>query len=84
MNRLKGKTALITGGTSGIGLATAKLFLAEGARLAVTGRSPERLATAQKELGAETLVISSEAGNLAEINTLMEQVKNHFGKLDVL
>jgi NAD(P)-dependent dehydrogenase (short-subunit alcohol dehydrogenase family) len=84
MNRLKGKTALITGGTSGIGLATARLFLEEGARLAVTGRDPERLAAAQKELGTETLVIRSEAGNLAEIDSVMEQVKNRFGQLDVL
>ena len=84
MERLKGKTVLITGGTSGIGLATAKLFIAEGARLAVTGRDPERLAAAQKELGCDTLVIRSEAGNLAEIDSLRAQVKNHFGHLDVL
>lgn len=84
MDRLKGKTALITGGTSGIGLATAKLFLAEGARVAVTGRDPERLAAAQKELGNETLVIRSEAGNLSEIDSMMTQVKDHFGQLDVL
>ena len=84
MDRLKGKTVLITGGTSGIGLATAKLFLAEGAQLAITGRDPERLAAAQKELGGETLVIRSEAGSLAEIDSLMAQVKNRFNKLDVL
>jgi NAD(P)-dependent dehydrogenase (short-subunit alcohol dehydrogenase family) len=84
MHRLKGKTALITGGTSGIGLATAKLFRAEGARLAITGRDPERLAAAQAELGDETLVIRSEAGSLAEIETLIAQVKARFGQLDVL
>ena len=84
MERLKGKTALITGGTSGIGLATAKLFLAEGARVAVTGRDQERLSAAQKELGGDTLVIRSEAGNLAEIDSLMEQVKTSFGQLDIL
>ncbi len=84
MNRLKEKTVLITGGTSGIGFATAKLFLAEGARIAITGRDPERLAAAQKELGNETLVIHSDAGNLAEIDSLMEQAKKHFGQLDIL
>jgi NAD(P)-dependent dehydrogenase (short-subunit alcohol dehydrogenase family) len=84
MERLKGKKVLITGGTSGIGLATAKLFIAEGARLAITGRNSERLIAAQKELGAETLVIRSEAGSLGEIDSLMEQVKGHFGQLDVL
>ena len=84
MNRLKGKTVLITGGTSGIGLATARLFLAEGARLAITGRDPERLAAAQKELGNETFVIRSEASNLAEIETLIGQIKIRFGQLDIL
>lgn len=84
MNRLKGKTVLITGGTSGIGLATAKLFRDEGAQLIITGRNPERLAAAQQELGNETMAIRSEAGNLAEIDALMEQIKNRFGKLDVL
>jgi len=84
MNRLKGKTALITGGSSGIGLASAKLFLSEGAQVAITGRDPERLAAAQKELGPASLVIRSEASSLVEINSLMEQVKNRFGKLDVL
>lgn len=84
MNRLEGKTVLITGGSSGIGLATARLFRAEGARLAITGRDPEKLALAQEELGAETLVIRSEAGSLAEIDALMGQVKNRYGQLDGL
>lgn len=84
MNRLEGKTALITGGSSGIGLATAKLFRAEGARLAITGRDPEKLAAAQEELGSETLVMRSEAGNLSEIDSLMAQMKNRYGQLDVL
>ncbi len=84
MERLKGKAVLITGGTSGIGLATARLFVAEGARVAITGRNSERLAAAQEELGADTLVIRSEAGSLAEIDSLMEQVKRRFGQLDVL
>lgn len=84
MDRLKGKTALITGGSSGIGLAAARLFRAEGAQLAITGRDPGRLAAAQRELGSETLVIRSEAGSLTEIDSLMGQVRNRFGQLDVL
>lgn len=84
MNKLKGKTVLITGGSSGIGLATAKLFRDEGAHLAITGRDPDGLARAQEELGSETLVIRSNAGSLSEITSMMEQVKNHFTRLDVL
>jgi NAD(P)-dependent dehydrogenase (short-subunit alcohol dehydrogenase family) len=84
MGRLQGKIALITGGTSGIGLATARLFRAEGARIAITGRDPERLAAAQSEFGDDALVVRSEAGSLAGIDALMEQVKERFGRLDVL
>lgn len=84
MAKLNGKTALITGGSSGIGLATARLFKAEGARLAITGRDPERLAAAQQQLGDDTLSIVSEAGCLNEIETLLGQVERHFDKLDVL
>jgi NAD(P)-dependent dehydrogenase (short-subunit alcohol dehydrogenase family) len=84
MKKLEGKTALITGGTSGIGFATAKLFRDEGARVAVTGRDPERLAQAQEELGADALVIRSDAASLIEIESLIAQVKNKFNQLDVL
>lgn len=62
MNRLKNKRALITGGTTGIGLETAQQFLREGARIAVTGRDPKTLETARKQLGSEVLVITSDAG----------------------
>jgi len=84
MNRLKGKTVLITGGSSGIGLATARLFREEGARLAITGRDEGKLAEARKLLGEETLVIRSDTGNPAEIESLLTQVKERLGRLDVL
>jgi NAD(P)-dependent dehydrogenase (short-subunit alcohol dehydrogenase family) len=84
MARLKGKNVLITGGSSGIGLATAKLFQNEGASLIVTGRSQESLACAQQELGADALVIRSDAASAVQIESLMEQVKVRFEKLDVL
>src|SRR4051812_34730435 len=83
MEKLTGKTALITGGTSGIGLATAKLFAAHGAHVAITGRDPVGLAQAEKEIG-EVLAIRSDAGSMGDIDRLMAQVKAAFGKLDVL
>ena len=82
--KLSDKTALITGGTSGIGLATALLFQAEGARVAVTGRSPEGIAQASKVLGDDALVVASDAGSLADIGALMSEVAQRFDKLDVL
>ena len=62
MTRLKGKHALITGATSGIGLETARQFLADGAQVAITGRSPERLEAAGRELDAPVILICSDAG----------------------
>ena len=82
--RLDGKTALITGGTTGIGFATAQLFQEEGARVIVTGRNPKTVEDAQKALGPEAMVARSDASNLAEIDALMKVVSEKFGRLDVL
>lgn len=64
MDRLKGKRALITGGTSGIGLETARLFLHEGARVVVTGTNPTTLDAASKELGKSAVIVASDAGDI--------------------
>ena len=84
MDRFKGKTALITGGTTGIGLATAKLFINEGARVIVTGRTAATIKAAQAELGDNAVVIHSDATSLPDMDALAEKVKETFGKLDVL
>lgn len=84
MSRLANKTALITGGTTGIGLETARQFLAEGARVMVTGTNPATIAEAQAALGKATPVLKSDAGNLAEQKALAAAVAETFGKLDVL
>lgn len=84
MDRLKGKRALITGGTSGIGLETARQFLQEGARVAVTGTNPKTLESARKELGPGVLVIASDASSVPAQKTLAEQVVASFGSLDIL
>jgi NAD(P)-dependent dehydrogenase (short-subunit alcohol dehydrogenase family) len=65
MDRLKGKRALITGGASGIGLETARQFVAEGARVAITARSPEAFEPVRRELGDALLYITSDAGDKA-------------------
>ncbi len=84
MNRLNGKRALITGGTSGIGLETARQFLAEGARVAVTGSNPETLEKARKELGEGALVLQSDASDAGAQKKLAEEIGKAFGQLDVL
>ena len=84
MPRLKDKRALITGGTSGIGLETARLFLTEGARVAITGKNPATLDAARRELGADVLVIPSDASVAAEQKAVAEAVRGAFGGLDVL
>lgn len=84
MQKLEGKTALITGGNSGIGLATARLFREQGARIAITGRDPESLRQAQEILGQETLVMRSEAGQLGDIDSAMAAIRERFGQLDIV
>lgn len=84
MNRLKGKRALITGGTTGIGLETAQAFLNEGARVAITGRNPETLEAARKQLGSGALVIASDAGDAPGQKKVAEAIRHAFGALDVL
>jgi NAD(P)-dependent dehydrogenase (short-subunit alcohol dehydrogenase family) len=83
MGRLAGRTALITGGNSGIGLATARLFASEGARVAITGRDADRLATTQRELSG-SFAWKSDASDLREIETLMSRAGEALGRLDVL
>ena len=84
MDRFKGKTALITGGTTGIGLATAKLFINEGARVIVTGRTAATIKSAQAELGDNAIVVRSDATSFPDMDALAAKVKQTFGKLDVL
>jgi NAD(P)-dependent dehydrogenase (short-subunit alcohol dehydrogenase family) len=84
MKKLDNKVAVITGGNSGIGLATAKLFAQEGAKLTITGRNQDTLATAVAEIGHDTLGVVSDTANLKDIDALYEQVNHKFGKIDVL
>ncbi|MCW0234630.1 MAG: SDR family oxidoreductase [Ferrovibrio sp.] len=84
MTRLTNKTALITGGTSGIGLETARQFVAEGARVAVTGTNPATIEAARAALGPGVLILQADAGNIAGQQDIARQVQQAFGKLDIL
>ncbi|HYV65723.1 MAG TPA: SDR family oxidoreductase [Myxococcales bacterium] len=84
MGRLSGKVAVVTGGTSGIGLATARLFAAEGAKVIATGRNPETLAAARKELANAAEVVQSDAGDPAQVRKLVEGIGRAHGRIDVL
>ena len=82
--RFANKVAVVTGGNSGIGLAAARAYLREGAQVAITGRSDTTLKAAQKELGAEALVIKADMSRVSEIAGAMDQIKNKFGRIDAL
>lgn len=84
MTRLHNKTALITGGTSGIGLETARQFIVEGARVAITGTNPANIDTARAELGDQAVFIRADAGNVEAQKTIAEAVREAFGHLDIL
>jgi NAD(P)-dependent dehydrogenase (short-subunit alcohol dehydrogenase family) len=84
MNRLKDKRALITGGTSGIGLETARQFLSEGARVAITGANPATIDAARAELGDKVVVIRADAGDVNAQRAVAETVRQAFGGLDIL
>jgi NAD(P)-dependent dehydrogenase (short-subunit alcohol dehydrogenase family) len=84
MDRLKGKRALITGGSSGIGLETARQFAAEGARVAITARDPEAFQPVRQEFGDALLYIVSDAADAAGQRKVAETVKEDFGALDIL
>jgi NAD(P)-dependent dehydrogenase (short-subunit alcohol dehydrogenase family) len=81
---LSGKTALITGGTTGIGRASAELFLAAGARVAITGRDPRTVEQARRELPSEVLVLASDVASAEARAALAARVEESFGGLDVL
>src|SRR6266481_2450701 len=84
MDRLKNKRALITGGTTGIGLETARQFLCEGARVAVTGTNPATLDAARKELGSDVLILASDAGDGDAQGALAKTIGDAFAQLDIL
>lgn len=84
MGKLANKVALITGGNSGIGLATAKLFKEQGATVVITARSKESFEKAQKELGSQFDIVQTDVSQLGELDRLYTHIKAKHGKLDVL
>ncbi|WP_244813573.1 SDR family oxidoreductase [Caballeronia sp. Lep1P3] len=84
MNRFEGKTVLVTGGNSGIGLAAAQAFAAEGARVVITGRDEASLATARASLGHDAIAIRNVAGTVAAARKLAEHLKNEDVRLDAM
>jgi NAD(P)-dependent dehydrogenase (short-subunit alcohol dehydrogenase family) len=84
MGKLDGKIALITGGTSGIGLATAQRFVSEGAYVFVTGRRKAELAAAVQEIGSNVAGVQGDVSNLADLDRLFAQIKREKGRLDIV
>ena len=84
MVKLEGKIALITGGNSGIGLATAKQFVNEGAYVFITGRRDPELAAAVKEIGRNVTGVQGDVSNLGDLDRLFAQIKREKGKLDIV
>jgi NAD(P)-dependent dehydrogenase (short-subunit alcohol dehydrogenase family) len=84
MSKLKGKTAVITGGNSGIGFATAKVFLREGAKVIITGRNEKSVQEAVQELGKNAFGIVSDAGKMSDLNSLKQKVEQVSPVVDIL
>jgi len=84
MSRLNGKVALITGGSSGIGLATAKRFIKDGARVVITGRNQKALDIAVADLGTQALGIQGDVAKLEDLERMFAQIKVQFEHVDVL
>jgi NAD(P)-dependent dehydrogenase (short-subunit alcohol dehydrogenase family) len=84
MKRLEGKVAVVTGGNSGIGLATAKRFLEEGARVAISGRNQKTLDEAVHTLGKDVLAVKADTAELNQVEKFLNAVNQKFGKIDIL
>lgn len=84
MGKLDGKIALITGGSTGIGLASAVLFQREGAQVIVTGRNAEAVEAAEKELGPGAFGVVSDTSKLDDIRSLIARIKDKFGRIDIV
>lgn len=84
MGKLENKVAIITGATSGMGLDTAKLFLKEGAKVVLTGRSQAKLDAVASELSGEYLLVPAEASSVSDSKILIEKTVAKFGKIDIL
>jgi len=82
--KLQNKVAVITGGNSGIGLAAAREFKAQGASVVIAGRDEATLFEAARELGGDTLAVRADVSRLADIDLLVSRVKEKFGRIDVL
>src|SRR6516165_7015870 len=84
MGKLEGKIALITGGNGGIGFATAKQFVKEGAYVFITGRREPETAAAAKEIGSNVTGVQGDVSNLGDLDLLFAQIKREKGKLDIV
>lgn len=81
---LQGKTALVTGGTSGIGLATARMFLKNGARVAITGRERQRVDQARRDLGSDAVAVQADVRSRNDLQRMAAELKSAFGALDIV
>lgn len=84
MKKLEKKVAVITGATSGMGLETAKLFLAQGAKVVLTGRSQEKLDALNGQLEGDYLLVKADAASISDSKKLVNQTVEKFGKIDIL